>query len=1004
MSTYKTTQPDFWLEIKKEYIIENFEKLLHYIRRYQYDGKKESGEGEFVTTCRYLVELAYELSENSLTSSFVTTKQFRLKNSETEISDVLAYRIMVAALIVSQKINEDEQKLLLRLINLLVISHKMPQTDIADNLVEVITNCVCNAPIQTLGVTWDDIENETSLTPIRLLYNLSRTKFETDKGTDRVFEGKGSVFFTRGTILTAPMNKADMLKETSNMTKYISIGKTINLLLHKSDHMKTPESVEDVSEGMTFMTRAQSGVKTNVADNKRKYPSGAIIPVMVRSNWGVKIEAETLDSEYEKESGKVNINIIDTLRYSDIFKILTYFSPGTILLVEFTPDDKEFKFTLRSAFTKFYQEYADDMRGEQVMGVYMQDYSAGTQWLTEPGFLVNVMGKQTDEYVLEAMDNNIPLSIRINSTKVQFGNVLINGTIINDIDIYGMPEPIEGDLESYQNERFVEIFKDFLEYCKENLPESSSGISIKETDEEGVKAISNILMEHQNMLSDTMARLTCLQVSLMCSIAAGDYDVSAYIRHELEYQIVVAKFAAGASPMSLSLSHGPNLNGLPEIEKHERIIEMIRNYKDPEIGHTSSKNVKEENLEDTIDGLIDASNRLLGKIDDREISRIKFELARSLDVDDQFKSPDHTTYYGVESDTLEFKSSAVCPPKNRLKGNEEYEPETQKWSILKTICGFLNSTTGGDLLIGVRDNGLACGIAHDYNMLYDDRKIPEANADRYRTYLKNIIDHSFRAYKSGVEKSGITTANVTYTIEKNNEDVEILRIHVDSYRGDMVYFHPDSNRPEDIHESYIRTSGATVRMTRVIRDQTLLKKYNLAGGKEGAGMAAIYEARNSKRRVVLKDYCSKNGVKDYEVEVFHVFPESKCILAYDTAAKDVRMFNTQRWKDAQILDKHCTQSSNSKRDLCPDFFGEAYDPSKNVYDIEIEFSNYGAMLFKEEHPGSESAFTASGSKDYPWLLILHLNNLDGIARFVRGLPEECRIKEDSELAKFLGHY
>lgn len=30
MSPLNVTQPDFWLEIRKEYIIENFEKLIYY--------------------------------------------------------------------------------------------------------------------------------------------------------------------------------------------------------------------------------------------------------------------------------------------------------------------------------------------------------------------------------------------------------------------------------------------------------------------------------------------------------------------------------------------------------------------------------------------------------------------------------------------------------------------------------------------------------------------------------------------------------------------------------------------------------------------------------------------------------------------------------------------------------------------------------------------------------------------------------------------------------------
>ncbi|MCM1297105.1 MAG: putative DNA binding domain-containing protein, partial [Muribaculaceae bacterium] len=1000
MTGYRGYQPDFWLEIRKEYIIENFEKLLFYTRRYQYL-ESDKGEGEFLTTCRYLIDLAYELSEQSLSSSFANAPKFKLSNSETEIPEVLAYRIIIAALIASQKINQEEHLLLLRLINLLVISHKMPQTDIIDNLVSVVANCVTKAPILALGVKWDDIENPQAFSPIRLLYSISNTKFDTEKGVDGMFDGKGCVYFTKGGIMAAPLNKSDFIKEASNLAQYLSIGKNIKLLLHKSDHKKTPETPEDVAEDMTFMTRAQSGVKTSVVESKRKYSAGAIIPVVVTSSWGVKIVADTLLPEYENISGKVNINLVESLKYADIFKVLPLIAVGTVLFVEYTPDDREFAFTLRAAFNRFYQEFADQMRGETMPGVYLSQYSAGTQWLTEDGFLVNVMGNVTDENILEAMENNIPLTIRINGSKEQFGNVLVNGSIVNDIDLYGMPEPIEGDILSYQNECFIYIFEEFLKYCKVNAPEHQNVEKLNEVDGESVQTISNILMEHQNLLSDSMSRFSCLQVALMLSITAGNYDVSAYIRHELEYQMAVARFAGGASPMSLSLTHGPNLNGIPEIEKHERIIGMIRNYKDPEIGHANERNVDDENLEDTVDGLIDASNRLLGKIDEREIFRIKYELAKVLDVDDQFKSSDNTTYYGVESDTLEFKSSAVCPPKNRLKGSEEYEPDTQIWSILKTVCGFLNSTMGGDLLLGVKDNGVAVGIHHDYNLLFDDRRILEANADRYRTYLKNIIDNAFRAYKSGAEKTSVTTAYISYNIERNNEDLEILRIHVDSYRGDMVYFHPDCHRPEEIQRSYIRTSGATLPMSDLVRDQTLLKKYNLAGESEGVGMAAIYEARNSKKRVLLKDYASRSGVRDREIEVFQVFPESKCILGYDTALRDVRLFKSRRWKDARILDKYCTQSSNSKKDLRPDIFGFVFDPSKTIYDVEVLLTNYGALIFQEEYPGSENMISQSGKKDFPWLLTLHVNNLMGIARFVRGLPEECKYDQDSDFGAYM---
>ena len=999
MADYRTIQPEFWLEIRKEYIIENFEKLLTYLRAYRYDGNIES-HGEFLTTCRYLVDLADELSEYSLSSSFITSPKFKLSGSEIPVPEILAYRIIAAAIIASQKIGKDRHKLLARLLNLLVVARKMPHTDIADELIYVTVNCVRSSPIKLLGIKWDDIENEETFKPISLLHHLSRTKFDVDNGTESLYEGKGTVIFTKDTVLTAPVNKREFLNGSGNLTPYLNIGDTITILLPKSDHMKSPTTVEDVAEGITFMTRAQGGVKTSQTETKKKYSAGTIIPVVVKSNYGVKIEAESIHPEYTKIKGKININLTECLKYFNINHLVPHFKTGTVLLVEYTPDDLEFSFALNGGFSQFYEEYANLLRGDTIPAVYLCDYSAGTQWLTDEGVIVNVMGHITNDDILFAKDQHIPLDVRVCSVKAINRKVLVNGMFADTVVLNGDEEPAS-DMESYIHDVFNYLFNQYLKYCKDYVPPLDSLSSIDEINANGVIIISNILMSHQNLLSDTMPRLTCLQTALMLSIAAGDYSMSAYIRHELEYQIAVARFASGASPISIALSPSPTLEGIAEVEKHRRIIEKIRTYKEPEIGHAADRILSEENIEDTVDGLIDASNRLIGKIDDREIARIKLELAKVLDVDDQYRSPDLTTYYGVESDTLEFKTSAVCPPKNKLKGSAEYEPETQKWAILKTICGFLNSTTGGELLLGVRDNGIAAGIAKDIELLYEDHRILEANSDRYRTYLKNIIDNAFIAYKSRAQKKSVTTAYITYNIETNNEGQEILRIHVDSYRGDMVHFHPDCKRPEDIQEAYIRTSGATVPMSHTVREQTLLKKYQLAGGKEGVGMAAIYEARNSKKRVILKEYTSRSGVRDREIEVFQVFPESKCILAYDTEAKDVRLFKTLRWKDAKILDKNCTQSSSSKRDLRPDIFGFVFDPSKQVYNVEVRLTNYGATLLKEEYPGAESLLTYTNQKDYPWLLSLSLNTLEGIARFVRGLPTECMVDKESDFGSYL---
>ncbi len=571
MADYRTIQPEFWLEIRKEYIIENFEKLLTYLRRYQYDGSKD-GNGEFLTTCRYLTELADELSQYSISSSFIKSPVFKLSGSEVIVPEILAYRIIAAAIIASQKIGKESHKLLARLLNLLVLARKMPNTDISDELIYVTVSCIREAPIINLGIKWDDIDDESSFKPISLLHNISRTKFDVDNGRECLYEGKGTVIFTKESILTAPVNKREFLNGSRNLTPYLKLGQTIQILLPKSDHMKSPTTVEDIAEGITFMTRAQGGVKSSVNDNKKKYSSGSIIPVVVKSNWGVKIEAETVHPEYSKISGKVNINLSDCIKYFNINHIISHFKPGIILLVEYTPEDTEFCFTLNGGFSQFYDEYANLLRGEILPAVYLCDYSAGTQWLTDEGVIVNVMGHITNEDILFAKDQNIALDIRVCSVKKVNNKVLVNGMFADMVNLNG-DENSEEDMESYEHDVFDFLFNKYLKYCKDYVPELDSLSSIDETNANGVIILSNILMSYQSLLSDTMPRLMCLQTALMLTIAAGDYTMSAYIRHELEYQIAVAKFAAGASPMSITLSHYPTREGIPEFEKHKRIIE-----------------------------------------------------------------------------------------------------------------------------------------------------------------------------------------------------------------------------------------------------------------------------------------------------------------------------------------------------------------------------------------------------------------------------------------------
>ena len=67
----------------------------------------------------------------------------------------------------------------------------------------------------------------------------------------------------------------------------------------------------------------------------------------------------------------------------------------------------------------------------------------------------------------------------------------------------------------------------------------------------------------------------------------------------------------------------------------------------------------------------------------------------------------------------------VYPPDNHMKADEF----AQNTNIMKAICAFLNSTTGGTLYLGVNDQGYVVGIDNDMKYLKMQLYLRKAEAD-----------------------------------------------------------------------------------------------------------------------------------------------------------------------------------------------------------------------------------------------------------------------------------
>lgn len=88
--------------------------------------------------------------------------------------------------------------------------------------------------------------------------------------------------------------------------------------------------------------------------------------------------------------------------------------------------------------------------------------------------------------------------------------------------------------------------------------------------------------------------------------------------------------------------------------------------------------------------------------------------------------------FGEEGQDVEFKTSIVYPANNQMRE----DVERQTWVILHTICGFLNSRSGGKLYLGVNNEGMGVGLQSDAQHRY----FRGGNFhDRYERYIQDNV-------------------------------------------------------------------------------------------------------------------------------------------------------------------------------------------------------------------------------------------------------------------------
>ena len=425
----------------------------------------------------------------------------------------------------------------------------------------------------------------------------------------------------------------------------------------------------------------------------------------------------------------------------------------------------------------------------------------GNRWLTDMGMQVNVIGELTEDQQY-CVDNDQPVRIQVFESKTdKNGNWIVNGRYL-----FEESSTFVGSRNEFVENARDKFIEDFLDYYYEE-PGEDQQVATRQLSPTAIPMLVNVLNCCSQLVGDTTLRYLYLFAARFLAAIVSDDKSRAFLRQKMRYVECLVHFAMGDETAStLNLRHDDDLPELSVLSKEEAVVAQIAKYQDMDVERkprSAGSDINTAYLEE----MISASNVLRGKLEPSELNRIKKGIADYLHVADVYRNITREyTDYGEESDTLEFKTSIVFPPNNGMQA----DPQQQQWAILKAVCGFLNTVSGGEILLGVNDYGRASGLKNDISYLCAHRYISTMTMDSYRLYVKTVIDKAFRDNRN-VEGLDVTSTVITYVIERNNEGDDLLRIHVNPYEHGIVSFR-EEHLPEGVSRSYYRTSGATVRM------------------------------------------------------------------------------------------------------------------------------------------------------------------------------------------------
>jgi hypothetical protein len=819
----------FWLKVKESYIIENFNELAQYLANYHSPANPQQVDEDFEATYTCLRKVAHEQCEKA----YIQTNLYEKHRPDDSLDLLTLTHLTLASILTSHYIKrKDDYTLLIHLANLVLLNKRNLSNENCKELLKFVQMCIEHRRITLFTLNWRNIDSSIDVISEHLMHT---TWADADANASTIFyEQNGLALIKNGTISLLSQNFKDFKLKKSQLPTVMNTSFGFDIKSKTVGKLKATATSLDVIEKATDLRREMSQITPTARKVKSDYAEGSIMPVVVCEKYGLNTKVRTLNPSFNELKGNLIVDSFALANWVLIFRndLLYRLKKGDVLYAKYSLDGFHIDYDV---YKDFYGDQCNllcDADDTDFKAVFIGEYTQGTRWLDENGMLINIYHGNLTADVRDSLkfaaEEHHPILVQYKD--VVDGSV-VNGSFVNCLD----DEIADRSLFSKTAQQC--LIDDFLTYFQDQVNNNTAKSDEYEMISEplGLIVAARALYRLSRVQDTTIDRVKTLATAIiltqLCGTdAANDKE---FMKHELKFLECGIKFVRGDNPSELELTHVDRLDGVPKVMQNEHLVKLLSGYKQDDglsdtnniaAGVSATDDIDVEN----IGKLIEASNILRGKIQDKSLARIKAEIATKLELDDEYipeSADNESTYYGVESDTLEFKSSIVFPPCNRQTGRGIADPDNQRWVIIKTVCGFLNSHSGGELYLGVRDNGYACGLKDDIDTLYALDHIKMKSIDSYRNYVKCLIDQAFVSGNKKYRDTDVTLDCIKYDIMTNSDGLEILRVRVDPFPYDVVLIDSSKrNKPEWVSDAYIRTSGSTIPLSDVKRAQISAKR------------------------------------------------------------------------------------------------------------------------------------------------------------------------------------